>query len=216
MAAFAALAALLTHRLQLAYPTFVTRTSRLDATPYPHLFLCELLVEVRIGLRFDLQLQRLLDDEVVVVAWPGTELPTIEFDDPGGEPVDEGAIVTDKKQRTAELQHHLFEPFDGLDVEMIGRLVEQQDVRVTDERPSEQGTTLPATGKFRKSAAGIESESTHYRLDAIADLPTLARRGRQSAANDFIDECVFDDVQILGEHRESRTGLDPYAAVIRR
>ena len=99
---------------------------------------------------------------------------------------------------------------------MIGRLVEQQDVRVTDERPSKQGTTLPATGEFREPAAGIESESTHYRLDAMADLPTLARRGRQAAANDFIDERVVDDIQILGEHRESRARLDPYAPVIGR
>ena len=76
--------------------------------------------------RFDFESRGLLQHVIIVAARPGTQLPPVEFDDPGGEAPHEGAIVAHEQERAGKRQHHVLEPDDGLDVQMIGGLIEQQ------------------------------------------------------------------------------------------
>ena len=66
----------------------------------------------------------------VVVARVGRELAAVDLDDLGDEAVHELAIVRRHDQRALEVAQEALEPDDRLDVEVVGRLVEQQRVRV--------------------------------------------------------------------------------------
>ncbi len=53
----------------------------------------------------------------------------------------------DEHHCTAVVGEKRFEPRDGLDIEVVRRLVEQQQVRLTDERARQQHTTAPSAGQ---------------------------------------------------------------------
>ena len=61
-----------------------------------------------------------------VVAGPRCQRTAIELDDARGEALEEGPIVRDEHDGTAVVGEEVLEPSNGVDVEMIGRLVEQQ------------------------------------------------------------------------------------------
>jgi hypothetical protein len=52
----------------------------------------------------------------------------LEGEDVGGDAVEEPAVVADHEGVAGELQQRVFERAQGLDVEVVGRLVEQQHV----------------------------------------------------------------------------------------
>src|SRR5687768_4242464 len=52
----------------------------------------------------------------------------LEGEDVGGEAVEEEAVVTDDHGAAGEILERLLESAQGLDVEVVGRLVEQEDV----------------------------------------------------------------------------------------
>ena len=60
---------------------------------------------------------------------------------------DDGAAVAEQE---------LFEPGDGLDVEVIRRLIEQQDVGLSHERPRQQDAPPPAAGQRVHDRGAIE------------------------------------------------------------
>ena len=60
------------------------------------------------------------------------------------EALEEGAIVSHEHHRAAVVGEKGLEPGDRLDVEMIGRLVEQQQIGLADERPRQQHAALPS------------------------------------------------------------------------
>ena len=140
-----ALGALLAHGLERAHPTFVAGTPGLDTLADPHLFLRQLLVEQRIGRGFRRQLLLLVFKKAAVVALPVDQLAAIQFHDACGQRLQELTVVGDEQHRAAEFQQHLFQPGDGMNVQVVGRLVEQQYVGLTDQRLGQQHPATPAT-----------------------------------------------------------------------
>ena len=211
--AFAALAA---HGLQRTYAAFVAGAARLDALADPDLLLGELAVELGVRLRLVLELQRLAHHVVVVVPGPRTQAPAVELDHARREAVDEGAIVAHEQQRAAEADQRLLEPLDGPDVQMVGGLVEQQDVGIADERAREQRAPAPTARELREAALTVEPEPRHDGGDAVLRLPALAGVGRQPAAHDVHHQTVVHRIEVLRERRQLRTRPEPHGAVIGR
>ena len=58
--------------------------------------------------------------------------------------------MADDDQRGAAAVELALQPFDGGEVEMIGRLVEQQDVRLRRQRARERGAARFAAGEMRR------------------------------------------------------------------
>ncbi len=79
LAPFAALDAQL---LERAHPALVARAPRLHALANPNLFLGQLLVEQRRMLGLDFERRSLLQNVIVIVARPDSQLSPIEFHDP--------------------------------------------------------------------------------------------------------------------------------------
>ncbi len=139
---------------QRLHAPLVARAARLDALPQPDFFLRQFLVEALEVARLVLQRRRFLLEIRRIAAGPRRERATIEFDDPGGEVREEGAIVGDEEQRSRKRREVLFQPADRVDVQMVGRLVEQQDVRLRHQRLPEQRAAPPAAGELTDLSVG--------------------------------------------------------------
>ena len=68
------------------------------------------------------------------IAGVGAQLAAVEFDDAGGDAVEEGAVVGDGDDAALEIEQQVFQPLDGVQVQVVGRLVEQQHVRPPHQR----------------------------------------------------------------------------------
>ena len=64
-----------------------------------------------------------------VVAFVGNTTATVELQDPARHVIKEVAVVSDHDDRTFILPQVPFQPGNGLRIEMVGRLVKQQQVR---------------------------------------------------------------------------------------
>ena len=73
-----------------------------------------------------------------VVALPGNAVASIELEDPSGHVVEEVAVVSHADDGARILLEVLLEPGDRLGVEVVGRLVEQQHVRLRQQQPAER------------------------------------------------------------------------------
>ena len=83
---------------------------------------------------------------VGVVAGPRGHLAAVDLDDACRQRAQEAAVVGDEDQAEFGVAKKLFQPCDRLDVEVIGRLVEQQHVGRAHERLREQHAALHAAG----------------------------------------------------------------------
>ena len=79
----------------------------------------------------------------------------------------------DEHERAAVAEQEVFEPADRLDVEVVRRLVEQQDVGLVDDRPGQQDAPLHPRGQVGELRVGVEPDPRDDGLDAVV----VARRG---------------------------------------
>ena len=131
-------------RFEPSHATFVAGAARFDAFSDPHLFFGEELVEIRVLARFDLEHLLLANEVLVVVAGKRHEPAAVEFDDARGEAPDQRAVVRDEYRGALIRQQHFFERGDRVDVHVVGRLVQQQHVRVGDQRARQHHATTRA------------------------------------------------------------------------
>ncbi len=80
----------------------------------------------------------------VVVAGKARKLAAIEFHNVGNEAIEEGAIVACDHERTREIPKESFKPNDRLDIEVVGGLVEKQEVGFHEENAREGYAHLPS------------------------------------------------------------------------
>ena len=74
-------------------------------------------------------------------------MAAVEFNHSRSYTPDERTVVTDKEYRATKLPKRLFEPSDGRNVQVVGGLIEQQHIRLSDQCSGQQDPTLPATGQ---------------------------------------------------------------------
>ena len=93
----------------------------------------------------------------------------MDVGDAGDDGIEEVAIVRDEDDRVGIGAKVLLEPVAGLEVEMIGRLVEQQQVRPSEQQLGERDPHLPAAGERFAGPAGVlaaESQTAQHGGDA--------------------------------------------------
>ncbi len=161
------------HGLQRLHPPFVARPPRLDALPQPHFLFGELLVEFALQRRLVRECLFLPPQIGRVVSGPRRQLPAVDFHNARGEALQERTVVRDEHDGAGILGEKLFEPGDRFDVEMIRRLVEQQQLGLRHERTSEQHTPPPAAreridNRFRRQLKPFE-----HQLDALLEIPAV-------------------------------------------
>ena len=111
-----------------------------------------------------------------------------DIHDLGGELVDEVAIVRDEDQRPAEVLERFEQNVLRVEIQVVGRLVEQQRVRRAQQHP-----------RHRQPRALASRQHSHRLLDVVA--------GKEKAAEDVADVRDHVDRRVAGErlvHRQRR------------
>ena len=79
----------------------------------------------------------------------------------------------DKEQRAPPAGEKLLQPGDRLEVEVVGRLVEQQHVGLGDQGPRQKHPTLAAGGERGKRGVAVEAHRLDRAVDQRLDVPRL-------------------------------------------
>ena len=107
----------------------------------------------------------------IVVAGEVEQPAAVELDDAGRQGAQESAVVGDEYQGDAGAQQEILQPGDRLDVEMVGRLVQQQQVRLAHQRPGQQHPPLHPAGEARHGRLGRQLETGDHLLGALLQFP---------------------------------------------
>ena len=91
--------------------------------------------------------------------------------------VEEVAVVGDRDDRARVLLEEAFEPVDRFGVEVVGRLVEEQQVGVAEEEPGERDAALLAAGELgHVGVVGRAAEGVHRDVDVALEVPGVGGR----------------------------------------
>ncbi len=85
-----------------------------------------------------------------IAAGVSRQPPVLEVDDLLGDPVEEPAVVRHDEVGAPRLREVVLQELDGLEVQVIRGLVEEQDVRRREDRAREHGPILLAARKLRQ------------------------------------------------------------------
>jgi len=83
--------------------------------------------------------------------------------------------VGDEHERAAIVDQEVLEPGYGFDVEMVGRLVEEERVRLSDERSRQQHTTPPPARERIDADVRRQIEPRQDLAHLVSALPWLDR-----------------------------------------
>ena len=109
------------------------------------------------------------------MAWrPRVQAAAVDLADPLGDVVEEVPVVGDREDGTGVRGEVLLEPQHGLGVQVVGGLVEQQQVRLLEQQLAQRHTAALATGehgdvRVRRRAA----QRVHRLLELRVELPRV-------------------------------------------
>ena len=118
--------------------------------------------------------------------------------------------MADQHQSRAQALQFAFQPFDGRQVEMVGRLVEQQNVGLRRQHPGERRAARLAAGKvFRIFRAG-QAQLVEQIMRAV-----IGRRwGRGRRRHSRTDVRKAGKIRLLRQIAHGRVGLEEAPAVV--
>ena len=123
-----------------------------------------------------LEPELLLDHVLGEVAGVLVQVEVFHLDDPGDHRVEELPVVRDDDRGAAVVAEPVFEPFDAGHVEVVGGLVQQQDVRTLQQDLGQGGAVAPPAGEFvdRAGAVGVaEPQRGQDCVDAPRVIPSV-------------------------------------------
>ena len=116
----------------------------------------------------------LLLEPAGVVALERDAATAIELEDPLGDVVEEVAVVGDRDDRARVLLQEPLQPVDRLGVEVVRRLVEQQQVGMAQQQATERDPPLLAAGELRDvGVVGRAAQGVHRDLDVAFQAPRV-------------------------------------------
>ena len=112
-----------------------------------HLDARDLVVLLFLGRAQPLEPRVAFDQVVAVVAVVVGDRAQVQVGDLGDDGVEEEAIVADENDRVRVLAQIALQPVAGVEVQVIGRLVEQQQPRAPQQQLGQRDAHLPAAGE---------------------------------------------------------------------
>lgn len=161
------------HSHQGAHPPLVPGPSGLDPTPEPRLLLFQPPVEFFPPQGLVGQPLLLPAQELAVAAFPGGEPPPVELHDPAGQPLQEFPVVGDGHHRPRIFRQEAFEPGDRPDIEVVGRLVQEQELRLGHQHPGQQHPAAPPAREGVHDRVGGEFQAGEDRFDPLLEPPAV-------------------------------------------
>ncbi len=114
-----------------------------------------------------------------VVALPRDAAAAVQLEDPAGHVVEEVAVVGDRHDRPGILGEEALQPGHRLGIEVVGRLVEQQQVGPLQQQPAERHPPALASRQAADGGvAGRQAQRVHGDLERAVELPGVGRVDR--------------------------------------
>ena len=104
---------------------------------------------------------------MIVIRRETNQLSAIQLHHSGRNATDKGPVVTDKQQGAAELAQRVFQPGNRRDIEMVGGLIQQQDIGLGHQRLGEQNAPLPAARQGIQRLVGIDLVLRENSIDLL-------------------------------------------------
>ena len=127
-------------------------------------------------LLLDLQPRLLLLEPAGVVALVGDAAAAVELEDPAGDVVEEVPVVRHRDDRALVVGEEALEPEHRLGVEVVRRLVEQQQVGRGEEQPAERDPAALAAGERRDVAVASGRRSASIAWSSLSSSCQAPRR----------------------------------------
>ncbi|MPM80057.1 hypothetical protein SDC9_127102 [bioreactor metagenome] len=100
----------------------------------------------------------------------------VEFENPGRHPVEEVTVVSHQQTAAAIGGEKFFDPADRLDVEMVGRLVQQQQIRLGNDRPRQSDPAFFTAGKIADPGfRARDPQLVHHRCKLRLRMPGVVQ-----------------------------------------
>ena len=192
--ALTTLAALYTQGFQGTNTAFVTGTTGFDALTDPHFFLSQTLVEQRVGGFFCGQGGFFVHQEAGVVAVPVDQATTVQLQNPGCQVLQEGTVVGDEQYSALEVLQGLFQPGNRADVQVVGRFVEQQQVRFGNQCLRQQDATTPATRQLGEGFVSRQLQAAQGAVDQLLQAPAITGFKVLLDVHQFVQVGIGHDV----------------------
>ena len=215
---FAPLRALAAHRFQAADTAFIAGAARFDALPDPDFFLRQQFVETGTVLGFVVLTLGQTALVIAPIAGPGRDRAAVDFDDAGGQILQKTAVMGDEQQTAFPLQQGFLQPIDGFDIEVVGRFVEQKNIRLRHQSAGQQDPPLHAAGKGGEIQLGIQTHALQCGTDLLLQIPAAGGLDAplhfgQRIAIEFSGmaemvvkrQIIAQSAQPGGDHIENRT-----------
>ena len=124
----------------------------------------------------------------------------LELEHRGADRLQEPAVVGDEDDGRVEVEQRLLEPLERLDVEVVGGLVEQQQVGLRGQRPGQRGARELPAGERSQGAVEVvvdEAEAVDDRARPLA--PAVAADGLEARLHAGV---AVHGLLVAGGHRE--------------
>ena len=154
----------------------------------------------------------------VVAGAVAAERAAIEIEDAGGEVAQEAAVVGDEDQRAAPALQRLLEVLDRVDVEVVRRLVQEQQVGIAHQRRGEQHPPL-GSGRQRLESASRSSGQVAAPPGRCGSRSPRRRRSRVTPQTSCrYARTVPREVErhVLLQARHAQSGLPDHVAGVGR
>ena len=177
------------------------RVPRPRAHPHPLELARERAPASRLLLLLDREPLLLLLEPGGVVALERDAAAAVELEDPAGDVVEEVPVVRHRDDGALVVREEALEPCDRLRVEMVRRLVEQQQVGRREQQPAERDAAPLAAGQRGDVAVAFrQPQRVHRVIDGSVELPRVGAVDRVLDGRLLGEQCVEVSVG-LGELR---------------
>ena len=182
----------------------------------PGQLVLQALLQLLVLLAGDLQALGLLLQVGGVVAFVGVQLSAVDLTDPFRDVVEEVTVVCDGQDSTLVVGEVLLQPQDGLGVQVVGGLVEQQQVRLGQQQLGQGDAAALTAGKVGDRRVGRRAaQRLHGLLDLGVDLPGVGGVERLLEDAHLLHELVgVVGRHFLGDGLEALLFLEDFAETL--
>ncbi len=148
--------------------------ARLGAHADPFQLALERFLALALGLFLQPQSGLFLLQPGRIVALPGDAPAAVQLQNPAGDIVQEIAVVRHGDHRSGVVLEMMFEPGDGFGIEMVGGLVQKQDVRLAQQQAAERHPPPLAAGDdLDRGVSRRAAQRVHGHFKARVEIPGI-------------------------------------------
>src|SRR6185312_1198449 len=111
-------------------------------------------------------------------------------------------------EAAGKLLEETFQPTDGLDIQMVGGFIQQQDVRFANQRSRQQHASFHATGQCGKIHVAGQSQLGQDFFDAAIQIPAVLRLDLRLGVGQCVK--VADGQQVVVARQQAAEVTQPF------